>query len=349
MKTKFRNSRGLVAESDTWTKKQAEAFAKQPTRPPAVYRMVDGANSEGSNRAADNNLDILQKIHRASDYNDRYQSKLDSIISNLLDERNISRNVGSGFTPSERAIRIGSRRIQNQRLVAQLLSGMAGKEVDQNAANERANLSADASLDNTDLQNKGRINLAGVQGENTLANTAAVGKNQQANILLQGKNTLANTNLQATNTLTRDTKLNEYQKGRDYRTMALDLLKKGVPAGPEVSNIANTPGWADVNLDSSALTVPGKPQKIEPLKVLAASPTSKVDRVFDPNTGTIQQVAPTPPAFTREEYAAAMTNLNQAQDDASAEKYLLDLMQTNPALAQRIMSDHKALLSTPVQ
>lgn len=271
----------------------------------------------------------------------------EEMMNKLLLKPQVSRNSSLTGAQNAQLTRDSSIRAakNNQQAILRLLTGQQQGEY---------------QLQNTGLRGKNALATTGavgenqqanilLQGKNQLANTNLQGQNQQENTMLQGKNTLANTNLQAANTLTRDTKLNEYQKGRDYRTMALDLLKKGVPAGPEVSNIANTPGWADVNLDSSALTVPGKPQKVDPLKVLAASSANPNDRVFDPNTGTIQQVAPTPPAFTPEEYAAAMTSLNQAQDDASAEKYLRDLMQTNPALAQRIMSDHKALLATPVQ
>ncbi len=38
------------------------------------------------------------------------------------------------------------------------------------------------------------------------------------------------------------------------------------------------------------------------------------------------------PAITPEEYTAAMTSLNQAQDDASAEKFFNNLKMANPAL-----------------
>jgi len=143
----------------------------------------------------------------------------------------IDKNVGSNFTPSERAARIGSRRIQNLRLLAKMASGQKNTSMSQAGATNRTAMNNEAQLENTRIA-----------GKNKLGAVKQRGANQRSLEALQNKNTIDRMGIS-----------NEQSKEKDYRNAGFGLMKSGVP-GDKVNNLVNTPGWADA--DTSGIAVP---------------------------------------------------------------------------------------------
>lgn len=216
------------------------------------FSMPGAKAGSGTPRTVQRGTGPVSPNYRAAS-NNGYSGQINSLMSTMLDERNLSRNVGKGFTSSERGARIGSRRIQAQNRAAKLLAGLGKEEMSQSGQLARTGMrqssanarQADSFSQQNSIFDKNRANTLadmGTKRKNTLAD---MGTNRRQSLQDRFSKSLGNNAYTQADKDKANMSMEKAYNARkpdslDYDLAPAEWMKKNMPTSYGIANNAGS-------------------------------------------------------------------------------------------------------------
>ena len=172
----------------------------------------------------------------------------DALAKEMLDPANLSQNVGGNFSRKERAARVGSRRIQNQRLLAKMAAGIKEKGMGEEGQTARMGMRNQAMLADTGLRNQGMM------ARERLSNKSAMDRQRAST-----KGRMAELDKRYGYDKELAEKKNIWDKEKSNRQFVGGLAKMGVPIDERMMNAYNQEG--NFGVDLSGVQVPREAER----------------------------------------------------------------------------------------